>query len=386
MSEAPPQNSRPTDYPSDNCTFAELLHWHLFINGTRPKGKFRRWERDEFLKALFGALWTEQTNRKALGRWLGTGGAPDRENYDRVVNALFVGNAELDDWKIDFSYAHSRSGGKNNLWTTPKATSNAGTKSQDVSAFAPNASLPTAIENAPPAPKYTPNELMDLIVAFNNAKQFDQNSVTPEILEIYSLGLDNRTIEPEALKGICGMGPLAASLARKVYYSLEEPGPTSSAQAAVINMGFAGLDLILRNPPSLPYIAEPFYQTISWMKGIDDYLISALDNPLLDHDTCFHALARRSRSSERASRRAIRYLIEKQNWDFSFSRYYEDVQRHPSIPLDDELISEAMQSATLFRDKVPSLYTDRFVEIVNWIGKGRPEAEAIKAYFRCKIF
>jgi len=101
------------DYPPDTCTYAELLHWHLFIHGTRSNGKRKLWEKPSKFADVIGC------SNKSLGRYLGKASPPDQP-YDGLISTALLGKPPHNqEWADDLENARIRSKQTGNLWVAP---------------------------------------------------------------------------------------------------------------------------------------------------------------------------------------------------------------------------------------------------------------------------
>lgn len=100
------------NYPPDTCTFAELLHWHLYVHGTRPNGRRKLWEPQNFIDKA-------RCTDRSLRRYLGEGAPPDQKNLGVIKEALLDKPPQNQEWADDLENARIRSRRNGNLWTAP---------------------------------------------------------------------------------------------------------------------------------------------------------------------------------------------------------------------------------------------------------------------------
>lgn len=100
------------NYPPDTCTFAELLHWHLYVHGTRLNGRRNLWEPQNFIDKA-------RCTDRSLRRYLGEGAPPDQKNFGLIKEALLDKPPHNQEWADDLENARIRSRRNGNLWTAP---------------------------------------------------------------------------------------------------------------------------------------------------------------------------------------------------------------------------------------------------------------------------
>lgn len=102
------------EYP-ETGTFADLLWWHLFVWGTRPRSRRRIWGPKEFASTLFGDDYDPETHGRNMRNWLGGGSPPGSPAIvKRIEDALFGQSIMHERWRAELRLAHGRSRGKGN--------------------------------------------------------------------------------------------------------------------------------------------------------------------------------------------------------------------------------------------------------------------------------
>lgn len=131
-------SAHPPSYPK-NGTYADLLWWHMRIWGTRDGGNTvkpgRKWGPKEFSGRILPGYPADDAASN-LKNWLGRASPPGSSDWiDRIEEALFGDTDNLQQWKIDFRWAHekSRGTGKNKRTLTAKMlASGPGALSHDI--------------------------------------------------------------------------------------------------------------------------------------------------------------------------------------------------------------------------------------------------------------
>ena len=104
-----------SDHPSypKGGTFADFLHWHLEVWGTRSSGAPKLWSELEFRETIFGKGTGADGRVRLVNGWLGSGSPAGRANLKEIIKCLFGDDPIFQEWRIDLMMARERSQGKN---------------------------------------------------------------------------------------------------------------------------------------------------------------------------------------------------------------------------------------------------------------------------------
>lgn len=120
MEAASPKIIRPPSYPIGG-TYADLLYWHLYIWGTRPRESLtvrpeKQWRLRDFKKVIFDGSVSADTEKKNSESWLGRGRQyPPGDDYaPKIVQELFGNEEKFAGWADDLEEARERCKGPGN--------------------------------------------------------------------------------------------------------------------------------------------------------------------------------------------------------------------------------------------------------------------------------